>query len=268
MAEINLIVAVILGIFQGFIEWLPISSSGQTIIIMVDLLDITPEKALSFAFYLHLGTLMSALLKYRKDVKHIVYSLHNIKEDKLVQFMLISTLFTAIVAVPLYLLLYEFFKAGFKGELITVLIGIFLIITGIILKVTKKKFGRKSMEQMNTKDMAFTGIAQGFAALPGISRSGMTVAMLISRDFDHEDAVHLSFLMSIPGIVGLMALLFIQDSIFSIGILPVVSGIAVAFFVGYFMIETVLRLAKKVRFDVFCIIFGLIALSLLGVLFI
>lgn len=266
MAEIDVFIAVVLGIFQGVVEWLPISSSGQTILIMIDILDITPEKALSFAFYLHLGTLMAALVKYRKDVKYIAFSLPKIKEDKLVQFMLVSTLFSVIIGAPVYILLNEFFKAGYKGEVITVLVGLFLIITGIILRTSKKKFGKRAISQLKTIDMVLAGIAQGISVLPGISRSGMTVTTLVAKDFNHKDAVHLSFLMSIPGILGLMVILVIQDSIFSIGIIPIISGIVVAFIVGYLMIETVLKLTKKVRFDVFCIIFGLIALSLIGVL--
>jgi undecaprenyl-diphosphatase len=265
MAEIDVIIAVVLGIFQGIVEWLPISSSGQTILIMIDILKITPEKALSFAFYLHLGTLIAALLKYRKDVKHVVFSLPNFKEDKLVQFMVISTLCAVAIGLPVYLLLSEFFKAGYKGEVVTVLIGIFLILTGIILRKSHKNAGNKGIKELSKLDMVLTGIAQGFSVLPGISRSGMTVTTLITRDVNHEKAVFLSFLMSIPGILGLMILLFIQDSIFSIGVIPIIAGVFVSFIVGYLMIESVIRLAKKVRFDVFCIVFGIIALSLVAV---
>lgn len=262
MGEIDIVIAVILGIFQGLVEWLPISSSGQTILAMVDILEMDADTALSFAFYLHFGTLMAILLKLRGDVKHIVTRLPNYKEDKMVQFIIISTIATTAVGIPVYLILHDFFEDGIGGEIITILVGMFLIITGIMIHFSKKRMGTRALKDSNAKDSLLAGITQGFTIIPGLSRSGMTVAALISKNFKQEEALHLSFLMSIPAIIGIIILEGLRGSITSIGIVPIIAGTIASFVIGYLMIDVLLRFAKKVKFDVFCVVFGIIAVGI------
>ncbi len=260
MSEIDVISAVLLGMFQGVTEWLPISSSGQTVIPMVNALDIDAGTALSFAFYLHFGTLMAVLLKLRGDVKHIIVRLPKYKEDKMVQFIVISTVATAIVGIPVYLFLRGALEGGAGGEIVTVLVGLFLVITGIIIYISKKKFGNRALKDSNAKDSLLAGIVQGFAVIPDISRSGVTVAALIGNRFKQEEALHLSFLMSIPATTGIIILEVTGGNIASIGVLPILAGIIASFIIGYLVIDVLLRFARKVRFDVFCVVFGVVAI--------
>lgn len=265
MAEIDMIIAIVLGIFQGVVEWLPISSTGQTIIAMVEILDIDAKTAISMAYFLHFGTLFAALVKMRGEVKHILISLPKFREDPLVRFMLLSTIATAAVGIPVYILLALFIKMG-GGDIITAFVGVFLILTGLIIYSSKKKSGTRILYDTLTRDSIMAGIAQGFAVIPGISRSGVTVAALVGNNFEHGEALRLSFLMSIPAILGIILLETISGSVKNIGLFPVLAGVIMAFIVGYIMIDILLRFAKNVKFDVFCITFGLIAIAV-GVVF-
>lgn len=260
MSEVDLITAIILGLIQGVVEWLPISSSGQTILAMVDAFNIDADTALAFAFYLHFGTLMAVLLKLRGDVKYIVLQLPRYKEDKLVQFIIISTIATAMVGIPVYLILRDFFEKGFGGEVITILIGIFLILTGIVLYITKKRMGTRILKDSTSWDSLLAGIGQGFAVIPGVSRSGVTIAALISKNFKQEEALRLSFLMSIPATIGIIILETLRGTVESIGFLPIFVGIIISFLIGYLMIDALLKFARKVRFDDFCVVFGAVAI--------
>jgi undecaprenyl-diphosphatase len=262
MSQVDILVAMILGIFQGGMEWLPISSTGQTILAMVDLLKIDADSALSFAFFLHFGTLMAVLLKFRGDVKHIIVNVPKYKEDKMVQFIAISTMATAAVGIPVYFFLLKLFDSQIQGETITALVGIFLIVTGIIIYLTKKKMGTRNLKDSNYKDSLLAGIGQGFTVIPGVSRSGVTVAALISKNFKQEESLHLSFLMSIPAITGIIILETLRGAVTSIGIIPIIAGVIVSFILGYLMIDILLKFAKRVKFDVFCVVFGMIAIAI------
>lgn len=266
MSEIDVVIAVILGVFQGGMEWLPISSSGQTILAMVDILNIDADTAISFAFYLHFGTMIAVILRLKKDVKHIILRFPKYKEDKMVKFIILSTIATALIGIPIYLLLRDFFGRDYGGEAITALVGLFLIITGIILHISKKKMGTKGLKDSNAIDSIFAGIGQGFAVIPGLSRSGITVAALISKNFNQEEALHLSFLMSIPATIFIIILESTRETMTSIGIFPIAVGIITSFIVGYVMIDVLLRFAKKVKFDVFCIVFGIIAIIVVAII--
>ena len=260
MSEVDIIIAVILGMFQGVTEWLPISSSGQTILAMVDVLNIDAKTALSMAFYLHFGTLMAVIAKLRGDVKQIIVRLPRFKEDKLVQFIVISTCATALVGIPVYIVLFRFFEEGIGGNVVTVLVGLFLVFTGVVLHILRKKIGIRALKDSNAKDSLIAGIGQGFAILPGVSRSGLTVAALVGKRFKQEDALRLSFLMSIPATIGIVILETLRGTVLSIGIVPIAAGIIASFIIGYLMIDVLLRFAKKVKFDVFCLVFGAIAI--------
>lgn len=260
MVGFGLFSAVFLGVLQGFAEWLPISSSGQLVLFLVGILGIESQDALSFAFYLHFGTLLAVLLRFREEVKDVVIKIPKWKDDKRVEFLVISTLVSFAVGLPLYIFLKEGFK-NWQGDLVTGLVGLMLILTGVVLFFTKKKFGGKDVEDMGTGDMIAAGAAQGISILPGVSRSGMTLSALLLRNIRQKDALVLSFLMSIPATLGVIAFELVSGSMAAIGILPILAGILAAFVVGYIMIDALLAIARKVEFGKFCIIFGIIAIA-------
>ena len=251
-----------MGILQGVTEWLPISSSGQVMMAMMNLFGLDPDKAFSLAIYLHTGTLLAVTVKLRDDIVGVIFSLPNFKKDPLVLFLVVSTVFTAVIGIPVYMILKENF-AGFHGDLVTALIGLFLILTGIVLRFSyKKDKTERKIKDINAKDMILLGIAQGFTILPGISRSGITVAALLFRNFNSETALKLSFLMSIPAIIGGVGLEVAGGGEGgSIPVISIIAGIAAAFISGYLAIDILLKFAKKVRFDMFCIFFGLMAVG-------
>lgn len=250
--------SILVGLVQGITEWLPISSTGQSMIALMNFLKLEPEDAFSLAIYLHIGTLFAVLVKMRGEVKEIILKLPKFREDKLVQFIITSTFFTGIVGLPVYLVLKGNFKM-WAGDLVTALIGLFLILTGLMLYLSKKRLGGKDIADLNFLDMASVGIAQGFTPLPGISRSGTTTAVLLFRNMRQDDALRLSFLMSIPAIIGAVFLEILQGGLESFDSMAI-PGILSAFLFGYLTIDILLKFAKKTRFDFFCIVFGLVAI--------
>jgi len=257
----DLISAIIVGILQGITEWLPISSSGQGMTAMIRLFGLSAENAFSLVLYLHIGTLLAVILRFRDDVKEAVYSILKLKEDKLVRFLLVSTTFNAIAGIPVYMLMKGMFQSMYGG-LAMLAIGILLIVTGVVLYTSKRVTGGKKLKDITFIDMAIAGVSQGFAILPGISRSGLTISTLLFMRINQEDAIRLSFLMSIPAVIGANVLEVFTGSftVFDPSILIV--GISFSFIVGYLTIDLLVRFAHKVRFDFFCIIFGLLTLTL------
>ena len=265
----------IIAILQGLTEWLPISSSGQVMIFSLNLLDISPEQAYSLSIWLHLGTMFAVILRFRKDYFGIIKSFIPNK-DKMVQndvkkrnWIILATVGTAITAVPLYFI-FQILILGIystdQGDFLTLIIACFLIITGIILLVFKRKYGSKSIETVTNKELKqdsfISGLIQGFAILPGISRSGVTVSTLLIENYEQDHSLKLSFLMSVPVILASIGvdIIFGEGSIFGSLDLPTILVITiVSFLIGYLTMELLLRVARKVNFGYFCILYGVIA---------
>ncbi len=254
--------AIILGIVQGVSEWLPISSEGMTTLVMINVFNRTLADALPIAIWLHTGTLLSALVYFRTDVKEILREMPHYlknrdvqeKKNSIITFLLIATAITGIIGLPLIL-----FATGleeFSGKLATAFIGALLIITGLLQMSASKR--AKKREQPVIMDSIITGIAQGFAALPGISRSGITVSILLLRDIEASQALRLSFLMSIPAIIaadlGMAAMGMISFN------LNALLGLFFAFLFGIITIDLFIKAAKKFDFSKFCIALGILSI--------
>ena len=252
--------ALVLGALQGITEWLPISSSGQVMLSLVNFLQANPEAAFSLAIILHFGTLLAVVVKYRVELARLLLNLS--WKDPLLRFLIISTIVTGIVGIPLYFALKGLFSYA-QGGLANGLVGALLIVTGIALYVSRGKLGSKEMKNVGWLETGIAGAAQGLAILPGISRSGVTVAAMLLAGIRQELALKLSFLMSIPAVLGALALDYAAGDIASagFGIWEIAAGVLAAFVFGYLTIDILLGIARKVRFDLFCILFGLIALS-------
>ena len=266
---------IIIAILQGLLEWLPISSSGQVMIFSLKILDISPEQAYSLSIWLHLGTMFAVILRFRKDYYGIIKSFIPNK-DKMDQidvkkrnWIIIATVGTALTAVPLYFIFRVLILGTYsadQGDLLTLVISGFLIITGIILLVFKKKYGRKTIDTISNKelnrDSFISGLIQGIAILPGISRSGVTMSTLLIEDYEQDHSLKLSFLMSVPVILASIGvdIIFGEGSIFGSLDIPTILIITiVSFLVGYLTMEILLRVARKVNFGYFCILYGVIA---------
>jgi undecaprenyl-diphosphatase len=199
--------AIILGIVQGFTEFLPISSSGH-LIFVPDLLgwddfggDVALEKAFDVA--LHLGTLFAALWYFRHDL--LVYlraGLHSIRvravdttNARLAWLLLLSAVPGAIVGALL--------SSTIEEELgDPILIGVNLIVFGLVLEWADHAAAKRHTDEFHSRDAGVMGVAQALALAPGVSRSGVTISAGRWLHFDREAATRLSFLMSIPIIGG------------------------------------------------------------------
>jgi undecaprenyl-diphosphatase len=244
----NFFEGILLGIIQGITEWLPISSSGQSMLFLINLLHMDPDQAFSTSVLLHLGSLLAVVYYFRTKLRRIFF-----EEKNLLTFILTASLASAIIGLPLYYGLSKIFTS-LSGELVTMFIGAMLIITGFVLRRT----GGEGRAEISSKDAILAGGAQGIAVLPGISRSGTTLSALLLNGIDQETALSLSFILAIPAILGLAALDFLESGPTSIT-LPLIAGIATSFFVSLATMHYFLALAKKVDFSVFAIAVGSLA---------
>lgn len=237
--------AVILGIIQGLTEFLPVSSSGH-LVIFQHIFGIN-EAPLVLDVLLHIGTLIAVFVCFWEDIESILRK----PFSKL-------TLLLIIGCIPAGLMGYflePYFEKAFQS-LLTV--GLGLIFTGFILKISElvsnSAFRYKDEEDSTIKDALLIGILQGIAILPGVSRSGSTIAGALIMGMEREFAARFSFLLSIPVILG-AGVLQLKDltsvSINSELWITYLTGMVVAAICGYIAIKMVVGLVKKGKFSVF-----------------
>ncbi|MHA2167513.1 MAG: undecaprenyl-diphosphate phosphatase, partial [Candidatus Hodarchaeales archaeon] len=268
----DIITAILMAFFQGIIEWLPISSEGQLSLLFVTIYDMDQVTAVTLALLLHLGTMIAVIWYFRDYLKEILDP-----QSKILQIMILSTLGTAITAVPLVLL----FKSSWviitenlilpADFIFTSLIGISLIITGLVLSKQPEQ-GSRELPSLSSNEAFLLGLFQGIAALPGISRSGMTITYLLIIGLTHRDALKTSFLVSIPAVLGATGLEFLLSG-FTLGIAGITVGevffsypillfsILLTALIGYLTIDSLIKL-KKIPYDKFCIGFGVLTIIL------
>ncbi len=270
-----LIEYIIIAILQGLLEWLPISSSGQVMIVAMTLLNLPPDEAFSLSIWLHLGTTIAVIVKFRTNClnmiktilpKRIDYQKEDVSRRN---WLIFGTIGSVITAIPFYF----FFKfvigqgfGAFEGDLVTLIISGLLVITGILLIRSSRIFGTRDFSILSKeeirRDSFLAGLMQGLAILPGISRSGVTTSTILFENHQKDTALRLSFLMSIPVTFGaiLFDIIFGEGSVFGI-LNPIIILIitAISFIVGYLSIEILLRIVKKVQFGYFCILYGIIS---------
>lgn len=246
--------ALVLGLLQGVLEWLPVSSQGNLVILAITLLGLDPSYALSFSVYLHVGTGLAALVYFRREVARIL--MRGSEDDRrLFQFLVIATLLTGVVGYPLFRFVG---LASLYGEALLALTGVALLATGLMQK------GREGRDMpppdgLGLKDGLIMGVVQGLAVIPGLSRSGVTTTALLIKGFRGKEAFRLSFLMSIPAVFAAAAGLAIVE-----GIPPLDGGILVALLASFISalasIDLLIKLAQRTQFWKLCILLGSIAL--------
>jgi undecaprenyl-diphosphatase len=247
--------AIILGIIQGIAEWLPVSSKAMVALVGKFLFGMEYQDALAVAIFLHSGTLLAAAAYFRKDIFEIIYSIFKKGKKELLVFLAIATTVTGIMGLPLMFIALnvEFPESGF-----TIFIGLILIGIAILHKNRKENSGAHP----TPKNALIAGFAQGLAAIPGVSRSGMTLAALLGVNFNLQEAFKLSFLMSIPAVLGVEIALPLIKGGFTVSVELVVGACAAAA-VGFFTIDALLKIAA--RKDFYKITLGLgIVIVILG----
>lgn len=241
------------GIIQGILEWVPVSSQGIITLILM-LTGYSLQQATDVAFFLHSGTLLATISYFWTDIKKILHPETSVNVHTLL-FLVWSTLSSLIMGVPFYLLISQFDFLSNTGSKI---IGVLLIIMGLMHGV-RKELASRGENSIGKMDGLLTGFFQGFSALPGISRSGVTTLALLIRGFDVETALKYSFIAGLPVIAGLQIIEFAKGMYFD----PVyLAAGAAAFLVGRVSIGYMLKLAKTINFATFCIVIGLISIFL------
>ena len=240
--------ALILGIIQGITEWIPVSSQGIVALVSTWINDAGPSDAIAIALWLHVGTALSAAVAMRGEIVSIS------RESKAaprrlsapVRFLALSTLVTAIVGVPLYLILGEI--ADLLGSAVMLLVGLAMLATAFAIRCGLWE-GERGRDDVTTKDAIIAGVAQALAVIPGLSRTGLTVAVLLTRDCSHREAVVLSVLMGIPASLG-AGLLAVSTSDTIVG-WPAIVALLTAAIVGAVAIRAILAWATRVSLSRF-----------------
>ena len=239
----NILQAVILGIVQGFAEFLPISSSGH--LVLFQKMFGLKQNMVLFDVAVHVGTLVPICVVFWKDIWALVR-----KPFQKTTYLLVVATLPAVVAA---LLFGDAIDALFKGGLF---LAIGFIITGVVLMYSDMiTEGNKKMRDLSYLDALIIGCVQAIAIAPGISRSGSTITAAQSRKVTRQSAAKFSFLMSIPAVLGGLVLQ-VKDIITgsvpaeSITLLPIIVGLLAAMLAGYLSIRFMLKLiyAAKLRY--------------------
>lgn len=272
----TIIKALILGLIQGISEFLPISSSGH-LSIAGRLMGFDPEadSLLSFNILLHVATLAAVFIVYRNDIWEMIKAFFGMCRDLFTGkgLRLKEFLYRRLIVMLIVATLPATVAAFVLGDIIENpelwQIGIFLIITAILLFLSEKLAGGNTdLEKMSSKRAFGVGCFQALGTLPGISRSGSTIVGGLFCGLDKKTAVRFSFLMSIPAILGALVLdikdIFTAPSQ-TLSFLPVIVGMITAAVSGYFAIKFLLRLVEKSKlsyFSIYCTLAGIFAIIL------
>jgi undecaprenyl-diphosphatase len=258
---VNILFSILLGLVQGISEWLPISSKTQVLYASYVLFDLPISAGYAFGLFLEIGSLGSAITYFRKDIVALFH------DRRLFMYLLVVTIFTAIVGAPLYYITDTYLQhvSPFIGVPMIIL-GLALIGIGFYIRYSRALPKIGGLEQMKIKHYIIVGIAQGIAALPGVSRSGMTVSTMLVMGVKQDQAFRLSYLAYIPASLGAfgVSLLFspqsIHQDIQAVQPLGLVIAIISALLIGLVTISYLLKFARTRNIWILDIILGLIAL--------
>lgn len=264
--------AMILGAVQGITEFLPVSSSGH--LVLFQHLFGLKHAELFFDISVHMGTLGAVIIFFRKEIGAILSSLYrtatglgkkeisfreswNDPEVKLALLIVIGSIPTAIIGLLFHRIADQLFSSVF-------LVGITLVITGIVLWGTRRSAAEgREISGFTVSSALMIGIVQGMAILPGISRSGSTIAAGLYLGLDRSVAARFSFLLSIPAIVGaeILGLKDLEGSLLPDTVTAI--GTVTAFVVGYLSLAMLMYIIKRGRlylFAPYCWLVGAAAL--------
>lgn len=268
----NILNGVLLGIVQGISEWLPISSKTQIIIASTYLLHLTFDQSYTFGLFMEIGTIFAAIIYFRKELKSLVLALvgrGNLDSWLLLKYVVVSTVVTGIIGAPLYLVV-DSLSGTYNIGIPIMLLGIVLIIDAFIIRYSRQKYNtvsnRRSLKDLGFRDYIFVGIAQGLAALPGVSRSGFTTSTLLLSNTDAHEAFRLSFIDMVFATAAAIALSVLADksavvqAVSAVSVTGLVVSIIVATLISLLMIDFLLKEAKKSSIVYLTAALGIIAI--------
>lgn len=256
----DVIQAIIIGIVQGLTEFLPISSSAH-LIFAERALGVAPD--LAFDTFLHLGSLIAVIWFFHGDIYKLIRSwflsigdilqhrfIEGLYEDpykKLAWYVILATIPVGIVGVLFQSQVEELFAGALYVP------AFFLFVTGTILYLSQRmNSGKIDFANVSGKESLFMGLGQACAILPGLSRSGTTIAAGLVAGLDKEFAAKFSFILSIPAIIG-ATIVQIKDigGAMDANFTAIILGFIAAFIAGYLAIKWVLDLIQNRNLDIF-----------------
>lgn len=266
--------AVVLGVVQGLTEFLPVSSSGH--LVLFQHLFGMEEPELLFDVCVHVGTLVAVVVVFYRELISLLITVGRLPAllstsggigplfKTNAEFRLIIMIIAGSVPTALLGLVFARMAEQLFGTLW--LVGVTLGITGTVLWFTRHKIGTgRRIGAMRFGDALTIGLVQGLAIVPGISRSGSTIATALYLGVDRELAGRFSFLLSIPAILGALILALDGDmfqSTVPVGVILLGSGAAAV--VGYMALKVLLRMVQSghlFRFAPYCWLVGAMALA-------
>lgn len=246
----TIIEAVILGLVQGFTEFLPVSSSGH-LLLFSRFLGVS-ELSVGFELVCHLGTLTAVVIAMRKPIFEVLRKPISRSSGLIICATAVSAVIVGIISV--------FFKNILSGEL---LIYCF-ILTGILLLCCEFTASEKPYRKMLYPHAAVIGAAQGLAALPGLSRSGTTIAAAQLLGYNRKQSAEFSFLLSIPIIIGSSVVELIAHGIGGgIGAGAIAAAFISSFVSGIIAVRLMLKIVSRHSLDGFAIYLFLLSVFLL-----
>jgi len=231
----TLIQALILGLLQGLTEFLPVSSSGHLVIAQHFFGFLTPP--VFFDILLHLATALAIIIVLWRPLLSL--------DKKTFGFILLASLPAGIIGI----LLNSSITALFSS---VKLVAVALLITGLLLFLTRYFFSQAKNTRLTWKNTLFIGLFQAIAIIPGISRSGSTISAGIFAKLRPELIFNFSFLLALPAIFG-AAFLQLKDSNFSSSLLglPLAIGFFAAFISGLFALKILKKFVSRGQFSFF-----------------
>jgi len=263
MAEGDLFVALILAVVQGFTEWIPVSSSGH-LVLLERLLGF--QGGLSFSVALHFGTLMAVFVYFGKDITDIMQDMllgrFKTQNGRMGILLIVASIPAGIVG----FLAKDYFETVLSSLGVVAagfgITGMFLLIAGTY-KISKKA----DMKNLSYRNVLFIGLAQALSVIPGISRSGSTIASGVLVGLNEKNAMKFAFLMSIPVIFGANIIAIGNQALPS----ELIWASFVSFIVGLGTIHVLFKyiLVKRknfVWFGVYCLILAVVVgtMAILG----
>lgn len=257
----SIVQAIVLGAIQGFTEFLPISSSGH-LVIAQSLLGVDVP-GITFEVMVHVGTLVAIFVFYWTDIWRVARAvlqevfggsrrkkgLWKNYESRLGVLILVATVPAAIVGFALK----ESIEAAFSSPK---LVGAALLVTGFLLWTCEgQRKGRRKESDLKLGDALSVGVAQAFAIVPGLSRSGLTISTALRRRFDRALAARFSFLLSIPAVGGAALLDFygVAKTRLALPWVAMAMGALSAFITGLVSLKLVMGAIKTGRFRYFAV---------------
>lgn len=260
--DLELIQVLILAVVQGLTEFLPVSSSGH-LVLAGEWLG-SEQQGLFLPIVLHLGTLLAVLVEYRKDLLHLILDLFRGKLDE-IGMIVVATLPLVVVGLFVRGLIHDAFGSAraAAGGLIFTAIVLWL---GEAFRRRTVKVESKGRTELRFKDAIVIGLAQSIAIMPGVSRSGSTIATGMSLGLRPDKAARFSFLISIPAILGATVLEgkdLLEQGIEGMSFFVPVVGLLASAIVGWMALRWLLAFVAKGAFRWFSIYCGALGIGYL-----